>query len=359
MSKIAGFLDLIEKITKRRLGLVAKPTYINFSITKKCNSKCIGCNIWKVKDFSDEMHSEEIEKVFKNNKRMFSNVRMVQITGGEPFLKKNIEKIIFSIQKYMPKTWVWIASNGLSTGLILKKTENILKNFEKLGITLSVDGIGEKHDKIRGIKGNFNNTLETVKKLNKLKEKYPKLEISIGFTITKNNYEEIYQVYKLAKKHKVNFSFRPWQISDTYYENSDKNFRLNKKERKELEKLLEKIQKDYIKNKSFIDKLKDIFYMNGTLDYIKNPKKQQVKCNAGFLSFFLTQEGNIYPCIFMSKKLGNIRKDEFKKIWNNKKTKEVRKAISKGKCPNCWTECESQRDLQYMPIQLLIRGLKK
>lgn len=58
---------------------------------------------------------------------------------------------------------------------------------------MSIDGIGEVHDKIRGVAGSFEKAIEGIKEARKY------LPVSISFTITKENLDQVRDVIELAK----------------------------------------------------------------------------------------------------------------------------------------------------------------
>jgi len=70
-------------------------------------------------------------------------------------------------------------------------------------------------------------------------------------------------------------------------------------------------------------------------------------CKALSVSCFIDPYGTIYPCTIFNKKLGNLRQANYnlKKIWNSKKSAEVRKLIKENKCPGCWTPCEAYQTI--------------
>ena len=85
---------------------------------------------------------------------------------------------------------VGIPTNCLLEEKILSNTEKILQENPglRLEINCSLDGLKKEHDFIRGVNGNFNRTISTIKKLNVLKKKYPSLKVTVNTVITNRNY---------------------------------------------------------------------------------------------------------------------------------------------------------------------------
>ena len=89
------------------------PTQIaNFAVTYRCNSRCQNCNIWQ-KEPSDELTLTEIIKFFTVNRDFLRNVKSIQLTGGEPFLRDDLPQIVTTITKTIPGIMVWVPTNGL------------------------------------------------------------------------------------------------------------------------------------------------------------------------------------------------------------------------------------------------------
>jgi MoaA/NifB/PqqE/SkfB family radical SAM enzyme len=61
---------------------------------------------------------------------------------------------------------------------------------------------------------------------------------------------------------------------------------------------------------------------------------------------FLDPCGDVYPCIFMGERLGNVRESTLEGIWSSAEAVKARKKIEEGRCPGCWVECEAYRDIR-------------
>jgi len=85
-----------------------------------------------------------------------------------------------------------------------------------------------------------------------------------------------------------------------------------------------------------------IFYFEKLQNFITNPKEMVIPCAALRASAFINPYGNLYPCIEWNKKIGNIKKMSFKKIWYSKQAQKIRAQIKSKRCPNCWTVCDAQ-----------------
>ncbi|MHA2341559.1 MAG: radical SAM protein [Candidatus Hodarchaeales archaeon] len=331
-------------------------------MTNRCNYRCNTCNIGKEnsknpKLTENELSLEEIENFFLKNKDLLNNLEFIQITGGEPFSRKDIVEIISAINKISPKCGIWIATNGSNPSLIAKKVE-ILCNFcGDLGISISLHGSKKTHDKFTGIKGSFEKAIQTMEKIVELREKNPHLKTSFGFTITPGNYKEMIQVYEIAEKYNSNFSVRPKNYSKIYFKSlTELDY---KPFLKELNSILQKLGKKGGLTVYNPLELSRLYYISGIMDFIRNPVNRRLSCSAGSQSFFLDSIGNIYPCLMVDEKFGNIRSKSFKDIWNSSGAEVIRKKIREGYCPNCWVECQTYRNIYENPHLMIKFAIKQ
>ncbi len=315
----------------------------NFALTYRCSSRCKTCSIWKIKE-QDELSLEEIERLFSSNLAFLSNVSYVQLTGGEPFQRSDLVEVVSIIHKYLPKCTFWIPTNALNPEAVLSETKEMLRVLGGgLGISVSVDGIGRTHDEMRGVKGSFDRAVETLQGLFTLRKTYPYLGLTMGMTLTPENYREIWDVYGLAESYNADFSFRPVNFSGIYYRNSG-DFDL-KRSCEELDTLIRRIGYRIAKRKGIIKTATTLRYMSGALEYIREPTRR-LPCSAGSRSFFLDPYGDVYPCIIMNLKMGNVKEESLDAIWNSERAWNARNIIGGGSCKGCWLECEKFREIK-------------
>ena len=313
----------------------------NFAVTYLCNSQCRTCNIWKkynqnTKAAENELTLEEIKSTF--NSKYLRQLENIGLTGGEPFLREDFVNLCgFFIEKY-PDAGIGIPTNAAEPDLIIKKLEKILDNFrpKNLSISVALDGIEETHDKLRGIHGNYENALRLI---DMIKEKLPSVDLCIDFTIIPENYKDLLEVHNLSKNKNIGFGCQFGQISDCYYDNSEKRlkeFKWDEGKLGETEKLIEIIRKE-MKNAKKLDPFSEYYFLN-IIDFQRN-QKRKINCYSGTHSFFLDPYGDVFPCIMLNRKIGNV-KDGFDRIWMSDEVKQIRKFIKNKKCV-CWTPCEA------------------
>ncbi len=145
------------------------------AVTYRCDSRCNMCNIWKLppgKQMPPDTYSFVPD-----------TLNDVNITGGEPFLRDDIVGLVRTIYEKAGKPRIVISTNGYQNRRIACAAPELMKIGRKVGIAVSLDGIGDVHDRIRGVEGGFKKVLETLTQLKKLGYR----NVRVAFTAQRDN----------------------------------------------------------------------------------------------------------------------------------------------------------------------------
>ena len=159
----SGYLKFAEKLFLKR---GSSPLYLVLFVTDRCNARCKHClladGVHKP-DKSSELTLEEIEVLSKK----MDPLLFLLPTGGEPFLRDDLGEIIKLFYKNNRVQNVGIPTNGFFTEKIVRIIKDILETCPNLdlGVDVSIDGVREKHDEIRGVRGLFDNAVRTFNEL--------------------------------------------------------------------------------------------------------------------------------------------------------------------------------------------------
>ena len=326
LPRILGY-KLFKKIGFPRM----MPMNYTVSLLFECNSKCSTCNVWK--KTSDRLTAEQYKKIFK---KIGHSPYWITFSGGEPFIRKDIVEVVTTIYNVSKPKIINIPSNGILSTKIVEDVKKIATHCKKsnIVINLSVDGIGEEHDKIRGVPGNYQKVMKSYAYLQELKKDCPNLSIGIHTVISNFN------VY--------NFS----NIARTLLElNPDSYITEIAEERVELDNFNTDITPSMIKYKSAIDflihRIKNSDFtglqrvtMAFRLEYytlvkeILRDEKQVIPCYSGIASCQIAPNGDVWSCCIKAESFGNIIENNynFKKIWFSDKMKKERESINNMEC---------------------------
>jgi len=345
------FKDSIKYNLNRKFGRPkVLPKYARISITNLCDSRCKMCHIWAYykkhpEKLKDEMTLKEFKKFLDRNPFL----QDIGLTGGQVTLREDILDMWLYMDKKGYRTGG--ATNAVDLNRVIKINEQALKRLsgkQKHLILVSLEGFEKYNDSLRGIKGGFKNSMKLLEwALGKQKD-YPFLDVSVSHTITPENYKELlkfidFLVDKGIPPKKI--SFRPAILLSRYDNLSSQQSGL--KAAKEIIKVVKKVQKKYPEYNNY--------FVDGILEYLRNPKKQVVPCYAASSFFILDPYWNVYECMDMRHKLMNLRDTDFRlePLWNRNKIQQVRKKIAKGQCSNCWNPCHAGPSMVSGPENLM------
>ncbi|KQC06516.1 MAG: hypothetical protein APR62_07785 [Smithella sp. SDB] len=355
-----GLLTIYRAKINRLANKPVKPKVIAYSVTWRCNAGCLMCGLSKMdnslKDVKQELTADQIGNAFSD--KNLHSLDLIRFTGGEPFLKDDFIQIVHQIwEKAKPKLF-YITTNGTFTDRI----KDFVKSFQgkniKLSIQVSLDGVSDTHDKIRGVPGMADRAIETLAMLTTLRKKEP-VNIGINQTIIKENINEIESINQLAKKmgieHKIYVAVTPHESDILSKREKQRELKLasyfTEDEKKQLYEKIETIMeggqesRDF-SNINYIWHLVEKFLRGGERKRIlREPGMVNLPCMAGFLYFRLLPNGNIMPCTILSEIVGNIKEKTFSEIWYSEKADSIRKQVKR--CSGCWVECDIVSNFVY------------
>lgn len=296
---------------------------ITIDVTSKCNLRCKHC---RVNEIGYDMTLDEIEEVF--NKLTDFKPRGVFISGGEPLIRDDIVEIVKKSKKLAPVTI-------LNTNSLLL-TENKLKELIDSGlnyIQVSVDGIEEQHDYIRG-KGTYKKTIEKMKLIN---EYFDQIKLHISSVVSQKNidYMEEFarQILEIEKINVQILGFKRFIPNNVLKDTAA----LGKDGLKKLYKNLELLQKKYNEKTTIVSDMpmKNVFNEKRAIEVMKKYNLSCVGCSAGVNGISIRNDGTVTPCTLLYISCGNILKQNLKEILQNADMVKIKNRELKGKCGKC------------------------
>jgi MoaA/NifB/PqqE/SkfB family radical SAM enzyme len=318
------------------------PTTVLIGLTYHCNSQCVMCNIWKTRP-KDELKYEEWEEIFKDS--AFDNIERCDLTGGEVSLYPKLPKMVKLITNSMPKLRkLTMVSHGFMTKKIVKQVVKIAKICNQHGVELSVsislDGVGKMHEKIRRIPNAFKKTTATLFELKKLSKKYG-FWVGSGSLILKQNLPEVGKMKKWYKDNQINGTFQIVGFHNTYVNNLNTKKEVNF--RKEELKQLTSFMKELSQPKSWNDFR--AYYWNDLFHMYRYGQPRTTPCPFQYDQFAMDSFGDVYYC-FSERKIGNCRHGKsVSKILSSSKNLKFRQKMTKSSCLGCNSGCDVERSV--------------
>lgn len=318
-----------------------RPRFVCFPVTFLCNSRCQMCNVWQNPSTIKELDLCKIEEVFSNH--LFKKVEEVVLHGGEPTLRKDISDICKIVVQSCPKLKnIFLSTNGLVPSLVNTRIGEILSavnsNKVKLTFTVSVDGLRESHEKIRGIRGGFDRVVKSIEVLKKHQEVHS-IDVKIISVIQPQNLKDLEKMQHLANNYDVDIIFQPLMI-DTFYGNSSSDPRLQFSENQGQN------YREFIKRKFMRAKDTKSLYWKNFMEMMAGGKRT-VPCAYDRYVLSLYPTGQVLPCSRENWTVfGNVHEKPVDEIWFSEKAKRIRKRMRKTLCPTCSFYCGAEYSLK-------------
>ncbi|HDK17129.1 MAG TPA: radical SAM protein [Nitrospirae bacterium] len=332
MLYVKKMINKLKKLLRYSVfkGTLQTPPSLIFFITSLCNARCLHCFNWENLNRKDDLDLEEIKRLSDE----LGPIDSLLISGGEPFLRKDLVEICSLFFTNNKVGALSIPTNGLETLNIGSKVMDIVKAAcgKKVYINISLDGTEHIHDKIRQVPGAFKKAIETYSCLANLEKDNPNLTISITTTVSSQNYNDLFKLFNDLKVlipdcRNINFAFLRGLPKDKTLElpPADDLIRLNK-HANEL----------FSGNQSIIGKsIDEVIFKLKLKTLIK--KTQVLTCAAGSLIGVVDANGDVRCCELLPP-VGNLRTDTFRDIWKSKEAGLEKDNISAHKCW-CTHEC--------------------
>lgn len=303
------------------------------AITSRCNSRCKMCNFWKQK--GNDLPISVLSK-------LPSSLKSIDITGGEPLLRKDLPQIVKVIKKSCPMARILITSNGLLPQEVKKSVPDLLKIDKNIAFRISLDGWGKTHDLIRGVPNAFRKAQQTLLVLKRFGIK----DLGIIYTLLKDNVADLEKIVSFAKKENLEISINLVFDSEIYFGGGHVNLRPTFQETKKALTLV----KNFYKKKISIKSLAKVWFYHKLINFSQTSKRP-IPCGAGNDFFYLDSRANVYFCHFKNWNIGNLKDQSFDDIWNSRKRVKYIK-IAEG-CNDCFMICTAKDEIKKAKWKIL------
>ena len=282
-------------------------------VTYRCNARCTMCNRYKAPSRPEEEIS--VETIKKLPPMYFTN-----ITGGEPFIREDLKEIVRELNKISDR--IVISTNGFFTDRIL----DLCKEFPNVGIRISIEGLEQTNNEIRGLPDGFNRGYQTLVKLREMGLQ----DVGFGMTVQDRNAPDLVPLYELSDK--LGMEFATASLHNSFYFVEGKNIIHDRQMvAQHFEDLINRLLESKSPKKWF-----RAYFNHGLINYIYG-QKRLLPCDMSFDTFFIDPYGDVMPCNGTKDKevMGNLNRQTFEELWNSKGAEEVRAKVRQ--CDRqCW-----------------------
>jgi len=295
-----------------------RPYHVQWLITRRCNYRCRGCNVWREQD-ARELSTEKVKMGLDVLREL--GVIEVVLSGGNPLLREDIGEIIEYASRFFITT---VYDNG---SMAIKKVEELRKaDF----VAISLDSLDpDRNDYVRGIKGAWRSTMEAVKKLRE-----EGISVSVSPTISQFNLHEIidFTNYFLNRGIPIWYCLYSYDVCD-----QSQLFKIGKKsdefaitDKQAMADLCDSLKEMKRKNSN-------VLMTDQMLEAIKNlylTGNRTWKCRALRNFFVIDHLGKVAGCHVHDP---TVTVFDLPKVWNSRELDSLRKIYSQ--CSQCTYMC--------------------
>jgi len=311
---------------------MALPVNITVSVSYRCNSRCKTCNVWLLPN--DDFTLDEWDRSFQSLGRA---PYWFTFSGGEPTLRKDLPDMVASAYRHCRPGIINIPTNGIQDKIIPGRVEQILAACpeSEVIINLSLDGVGENHDRVRGVRGNFERAMRTYAGLKALKSRYANFTLGVHSVLSNFTIDWFPELCEF-----VQTEMQPDQYITEIAE-----------ERVELDTvglgITPSVEKYSVAIDTLVASLKDQeikgisrvtqAFRKQYYEIVKRTlreHRQIIPCAAGVASAQIAPNGDVWTCCIRAESMGNLREHnyDFSKVWNTARAGELRRSIKAGEC---------------------------
>lgn len=329
----------VNSFRRSRLKRLKTPEAIVLFVTNSCQMRCEFCFYKKKLNVTEKQPSlKEIECLA----RSLRGPSRIVLTGGEPFLREDLDDICRIFNKYCKTKYISIVTNGFLTEKIQNEVKAILDStrLRYLKIQVSLDALGGHHDRLRGVDGAFDNAVVTLKALKDLQAKHKNLFLEIASLVTTfliydiKEFIDYFQEFHIP----IKFSIIRSAASGLFGLAQGDSSRLlpepnpvfpSLEELGRFYKLVKKL--NYQSKYRFWSPFQQMKFQN-SLNILKE-RKRIFPCYAGRADAVIYNDADVAFCE-NTIPIGNLRdyNFDFYSLWNSKKANIFRDRINKCAC---------------------------
>jgi MoaA/NifB/PqqE/SkfB family radical SAM enzyme len=310
-----------SQVFPKFLPSTIRPLAAHVKLTENCQAKCISCDYWKTR-WQDGLNTDRAIDLV--NQIAAAGIRSLRFTGGEPLLRKDMFHVLQQADSSSFKRII-LQTNGL----LLKKLHKEINASPITNISVSVDGLKETNDHIRGIRGYFDLAMEGIKLLRNK-------EVSIAITLNKISASELGTLADVARSVGAGIDLNI--LSRSLYFLKDADLASMWPERQDVAEIV-KFLRDKVKRPAY-----EVDYVSR---YYSNDNVDEPACVLGYLQVFVLSNGDVLTGCYPLKPVGNVLHDSLATILASEAYTRQAAAMVRRECPGCTCGIESSLAMKH------------
>jgi len=329
--RMRAWKNVAQSATMRRVrpDWIPRPHAAHFILTFKCNLKCEACPSWEVKNHQD-LNTEEWMNVF----RQMGSLDVVKVLGGETLIRKDIVPLLLGIREHIDPYVLQLTTNGM----MLQKTVEVVRAVAWPGLQLriSLDGMEETHDWMRGVKGSWKKVTKTIREVAALKEEYG-FRFGLNFALTDRSIQELEDMISFSESVGADLipglCVDPFLIGATPPEQGGEQKVILISDKDAVLKALQDNRVGTRRELPLVDHLLSKVLASNTYAQQLNGETSSFPCRELRDLIYVLPDGNVVRCGMDHEPIGNLREQSFDDIWFGERMCAFRDKVDN--CPGC------------------------
>ncbi len=311
-----------SQVSAKLLPTAIRPLSAHVKLTENCQAKCISCDYWKSR-WHDQIDTERAVRLV--NEINAAGIRSLRFTGGEPLLRKDLFDILRKAETFHIKRII-LQTNGL----LLKKLHREINESPITNISVSIDGLKETNDHIRGIRGYFDLGMEGIQLLRNKK-------VAVSVTLNRISARELGELAEVANS--VGAQIESNILSRDLYFLKGADIASMWPERSDVTEIAGFLR-DVMKRPAY-----EVDYV--TRYYNNQESLEEPPCVLGFLQVFVISNGDVLTGCYPLKPVGNILRENLATILASEAYTRQAAAMVRRECPGCTCGVESSLAMKH------------
>jgi radical SAM protein with 4Fe4S-binding SPASM domain len=291
----------------RDSDLRARPRYAVWEITLKCDLACRHCGSRAARERPDELNTDEALDMIKQMHEM--GVREITVIGGEAYLREDWPVLVKAIRS---RDMICTMTTGGRN--LTKEKARLAAEAGLQSVSVSIDGLRDSHDALRGVKGSYDSALHALANLAEVG-----IPISVNTQICRPNRKEIETLYEIIRP----YGIHSWQIQITVAMGraaDEPDLLLEPYHLLDVMPMVARLKKRTMETNVKLWPGNNIGYFGPYEGFINAelPRGHMAACGAGRFTLGIEANGAIKGCPSLPTQDytgGNIRENTLKDIW--------------------------------------------
>lgn len=321
----------------RYFGLPGRPQALSLELTRACVCRCVMCNIWKTRAPRPELSLDEWANLLADP--MLSDLRELDLTGGEPFLRHDLVALVEKVCELKRRDLkrlrsIAVTTNAVLTQRVLEQVNHMLSPLAQAGLELVVvcalDAVGELHDRIRRYFGAWECLEQTLEGLTALRHEHQNLVLGIKTTVLPENVRELPAIVRYARERDLFAIISPAIATPGRYVNAElaRRLSLGPAAREEAAIFYEAAD------------LRWSYHAQALARYLRGGPMIK-PCTCGFNYLFVRADGMVFFCPLSEESrgaVGNVREAPLGVLLSSQRARTLRRHIGRSPCCASCTE---------------------